>query len=237
MILQVGIESGVEGRTLAWALEHPGCFSYGLNSRQACQEMFAAFAEYVDWIARHESRSWLEPLEPEIQVVETWEVYTIDEEYELAPQGYEVNAWFLHDWKPLTEVEIERGLELLAWSRADLLAEVAPLDPDELNDIQRGERWSIAGILGHVGGAEWWYLDRLGLAPPRDRLPQEPLQRLEFARQMLIKQLPILAGSRQVVGVHGEFWSPRKLLRRAVWHERDHTFHIRKLIGDNPADY
>ena len=29
--------------------------------------------------------------------------------------------------------------------------------------------------------------------------------------------------------VEGEFWSPRKLLRRAVWHERDHTVHIRKL--------
>lgn len=29
-------------------------------------------------------------------------------------------------------------------------------------------------------------------------------------------------------GVEGEFWSPRKLLRRAVWHARDHTAHIRK---------
>jgi hypothetical protein len=28
-----------------------------------------------------------------------------------------------------------------------------------------------------------------------------------------------------------EFWSPRKLLRRAVWHERDHTTHIRRLAG------
>lgn len=33
------------------------------------------------------------------------------------------------------------------------------------------------------------------------------------------------------VGIDGEFWSPRKMLRRAVWHERDHTFHIDKLIG------
>jgi len=34
----------------------------------------------------------------------------------------------------------------------------------------------------------------------------------------------------QVVGLDGEFWSPRKLLRRTVWHERDHVDHIRKLI-------
>ena len=26
-----------------------------------------------------------------------------------------------------------------------------------------------------------------------------------------------------------QFWSPRKLLGRAAWHERDHTAHIREL--------
>jgi ferritin len=36
-------------------------------------------------------------------------------------------------------------------------------------------------------------------------------------------------GVKLVVGVNGEFWSPRKVLRRALWHERDHTEHIRKL--------
>jgi hypothetical protein len=34
-----------------------------------------------------------------------------------------------------------------------------------------------------------------------------------------------------VVGLEGEFWSPRKLLRRAVWHERDHSQHIRQLCA------
>ena len=35
----------------------------------------------------------------------------------------------------------------------------------------------------------------------------------------------------KVVGLEGELWSPRKMLRRAAWHERDHTEHIRKLLG------
>jgi hypothetical protein len=38
-------------------------------------------------------------------------------------QGYEVNAWFRHDWKPLTS-RYERGLKLLTWSRADLVESV-----------------------------------------------------------------------------------------------------------------
>ena len=41
--------------------------------------------------------------------------------------------------------------------------------------------------------------------------------------------LPRLDGVNKIVGVKGEFWSPRKMLRRALWHERDHTEHIRKL--------
>ncbi len=37
-------------------------------------------------------------------------------------------------------------------------------------------------------------------------------------------------GVNQVAGLDGELWSPRKVLRRTLWHERDHTGHIRKLI-------
>jgi hypothetical protein len=48
--------------------------------------------------------------------------------------------------------------------------------------------------------------------------------------------LPTFVELRQVAGIDGEFWSPRKLLRRAVWHERDHTEHIGKLIRKNGGD-
>ena len=34
----------------------------------------------------------------------------------------------------------------------------------------------------------------------------------------------------KVVAVDGEFWSPRKMLRRTLWHERDHTEHIHNLL-------
>src|SRR3990172_9217605 len=133
------------------------------------------------------------------------------------------------DRRPLTELDIERGLKLLAWSRADLLKSVRGLSQETLDAGQPGERWSIANILKHVGGAEWWYLDRLALAFPREEVPSDPFERLEKVRTHLLKTLPGLAGSRQVVGIDGEFWSSRKLLRRAIWHERDHTFHVQKL--------
>lgn len=230
MPLRIGIENGAEGRTIAWALEHPGCFAYGADEHQALHNLPAAYQEYVYWIARHELNPWVSPIDQELHVEETWQVYTINEDFELIDEGYEVDAWFLHDWKPLTAVDIERGLKLLSWSRADLLAAVQGLKPEILELKRPGERWSISGILKHVAGAEWWYLDRLNLAFPRDELPEDPFERLDKVRPVLVKVLPELEGSRQVVGVDGEFWSPRKLLRRAIWHERDHTFHILKLL-------
>ena len=46
----------------------------------------------------------------------------------------------------------------------------------------------------------------------------------------LREALPRLAGANQVLGVDGEFWSPRKLLRCALWHELNHIAHIIKLL-------
>lgn len=230
MLLRVGIENGMEGRSLAWALEHPGCFAYGKNEHEALQNLPSQFQNYVDWITRNEQYPWLTPIDPELHVEEIWEAFFLTDDYELADDGYEVDAWFLHDWKPLTGLEIERGIKMLSWSRKDLLDLVAGLSDDTLNYIHPGERWSIVGILKHVGGAEWWYQDLLDLAFPRDQVPEEWSARLEVVRDSLIRLLPTLVGVSRVVGKHGEFWSPRKLLRRALWHEIDHIQHIQQLI-------
>jgi hypothetical protein len=49
-------------------------------------------------------------------------------------------------------------------------------------------------------------------------------------RQRLEQALPEMAGVEKVFGLDGEFWSPRKLLRRALWHEIDHIGHIAHLL-------
>jgi len=231
MIFRVGIENNNEGRSIAWALEHPGCFAYGKDANAASANLEVAIQAYATWILKHEPRTWLNFEEAEIHVEETWEVYLINDDFDqVKKDGYSVESFFRYDWKPLTAIEIQRTLKMLAWSRADLLKTVKGLSDEKLNQTYLGERWNINGILKHVGGAECWYLDRLGLALPREQIPDEPFARLKVSRARLNEILPTLEGSKQVVGVDGEFWSPRKLLRRALWHERDHTVHIQKLI-------
>lgn len=230
MEFQIGLENNTEGRSIAWALGHPGCFAYGSDGTEALSAAPQAIHKYMGWVSARATPGWFADEPVSTRLVESWDCYSIGEDYELKADGYEVNAWFRDDWKPLTEDEVTRGLLILAWSRVELLQTVKDLNLDILERSYPGERWSIAGILAHIANADWWYLDRLGLASPRSEMPSEPFERLEMVRAGLIEILPRLVGSHQVVGIDGEFWSPRKLLRRAAWHERDHIQHIRKLL-------
>jgi len=233
MLISVGLELNNEGRALAWALDLPGCFASGAEGSDAVIALAREVVIYEDWIARHAGPGWLSVGDFDLRIIDTWQVYTINDRYDVVDDGYAVNAWFRTDWKPLEAVEIERALSLLEWSREDLLQVVDALD-DELLDRQRpGERWSIRGILKHIGGAEWWYMDRLGLGEgTRETLSRDVFERLEQTRGHLRVQLPRLAGVDQVVGKEGELWSPRKLLRRVLWHEINHRLHILKLLQE-----
>lgn len=232
MLISVGLELDNEGRALAWALDFPGCFAYGAEGPEAVIALPHALVAYENWVEQHLGPGALALGDFDLRIVDTWQVYTIDDQLNITEGGYAVNAWFRQDWKPLSTAEVDRGLNLLAWSRQDLLQVVDALGDTQLDRTFPGERWSIRGILRHLGGAEWWYLDRLGLVHEgREALPKDALERLAWSREKLRAALPLLDGRELVVGKEGEFWSPRKLLRRVLWHEIDHRQHILKLLA------
>ena len=223
MHIRIGLENGDENRSVAWALDFPGCFAYGADSSEALVRVVPAYLAYRSWIRHHGGLPGLpEDRELDLKLVESWNVYWIDEDFEKGPgKPYAVNAWFHEDWKPLTRAEGRRAAALLKWAREDLLAALAGLTAAELDAERPGERWSIRGIARHVANAEWWYLERLGLAGvERAALPEDVLERLAAVRARLLHVLPDLEGLDLVVGRNGEFWSPRKLIRRALWHEQ-----------------
>jgi hypothetical protein len=233
MKFRIGIENKFEGvRSIAWVVDHPGCFAYGGDEQEAVVNSVTAIRAYVNWINEHEP-AWL-PLDEmfEPRVVQVWTDYLIDDDFERVEEdGYFVEPFFECEWKPLTDIDIDRGLKLLAWSRADLLSVLEKLTPEQWAAKKEGERWDIAGIVNHISGGELWYLDRFGLAPSDEDVPEEAIERLTKVRGVLNDTLPALKGSKQVIGMEGEFWSPRKLIRRAIWHERDHIEHIQKLLS------
>lgn len=232
MVFRIGLENELEGRSLAWALDLPGCFAYGPDGQSAVMAMGKAIPDFIAWLARHDIPLWFNASAVDIRLVETQRVYYLDDDYQEAAQGREVTAWFRDDWRPLTAEETARGLAVLSQSRQDLNFVISMLSPDQHTETLPGERRTIDGILNHIATSEWWYLSQMGLSSTTgESLPHAPEERLASVRENLEAALTKLAGKEYVVGKDGEFWSPRKLLRRAVWHERDHVGHIARLAG------
>ena len=128
MIIRIGLENNFEHRSLAWALDLPGCFAYGGSGSEALAGMPRAVLGYKAWLESHTSESWIADLgDFDIRLVETFEDYTIDGDFEMAESGYEVDAFFRHDWKPLRKTDIQRGMQLLKWSRVDLMELVSAI--------------------------------------------------------------------------------------------------------------
>jgi hypothetical protein len=234
MQMRVGIENNNDNRSIAWALEHPGCFAYGRDAEEAESNIQPAAREYASWVQQH-GVSWLRPDDIEMNVEETFDAYFIPPDLALTrghDKEYMIESFFRYDEAPLSETDVERALKLLDWSRQDLLYAIKGLEQQKLNATYDGERWSINGILKHIGGAEWWYQERIGSPFParEEDLPEDPVEALELVRAHFASLLPKLVSVRQTVDQEGELWSPRKVLRRAAWHERDHTKHIHKLL-------
>ncbi len=228
MLVRVGIENNNDNRSIAWALEHPGCFAYGADAAVAEANLLAAVEEYAAWVHGH-GMSWMDDSPLEIVVDENFDDYRVTLD---TGRDVQVEAFFRYDTEPLTGTDVERAFKLLDWGRKELLESIAGLSPKQLSETRPGERWSINGILLHVGHAEWWYQACISPPMPSEEidLPDEPLGCVELVRAHLTALLPKQEGVHTMTDVEGETWSPRKMLRRAAWHERDHTQHIHKLI-------
>jgi uncharacterized damage-inducible protein DinB len=129
-------------------------------------------------------------------------------------------------------------------ARDDLLALVQGLPDAVLDWQQSADTFSIRRVLRHLGNAEEWYVSRL-VSP--ETLPAEwegdeslPLWAfLEMERRTAVERLRQLTGSERGEVFYPtmwtdhpeEAWTARKVLRRALEHERQHTAQIRRLLA------
>jgi uncharacterized damage-inducible protein DinB len=139
---------------------------------------------------------------------------------------------------------MEQYFRLMNHARADLLALVQGLS-DKVLDWQEDSRTlPIRHWLRHLGNAEEWYVSRL--VPP-ETLPAEwdddeklpVFEFLEMERRTALARLQKLTEAERN-GVFSptrwtdhpeEVWTARKVLRRALEHERQHTAQIRHILS------
>lgn len=208
----------LEGRWIAHVAELPGAFASGATVEEAVAGAPAVILEYLVWSEAPASL----PLNPAAEVRE------IVRAWNYAPD-YEVNAFFAADRPALSAEDVETARRLLYLAQAELLDACLGVAEADMDRRLPGEERSINDILRHVSTGENWYLDHFELAHPAVWEMADPLGRLLLARQQLLDVLPHLIDDERVLMVNGELWSPRKVVRRALWHQREHAAQVRGL--------
>jgi len=234
MRILIGVENNNEGRSVAWALEHFGCYAIGEDGQSAVVAMARSLPEYITWIEQNAEVPWFSPADIDIRLSEVFDDYYIDKHFNQVgkDEGCRlIKAFFKTDWKPLTLLDVEHILQLISWSRQELVELISVLDDDKLDKVIIDKEWTIRQIIAHLGRSEWWLVDRLGRTHPEELLSEDPFERLTKERGNLVEILPDLIDLQQVVGKDGEIWSPRKVLRRICWHEKDHIQQIKRLLA------
>jgi uncharacterized damage-inducible protein DinB len=225
MHIRLAVEDIEPNHWIAWALDLPACYSSARTMDDAIAHAPKKIAEYFSWISKHENIFPIVDEPFEVQIVETIQSRVSREDPE-----YIVNAFFDDDRRPLGYWEVEIALRLLDWTRQGLLDVIQVISPNQLTKTLSGEaRGSVTGILNHIAGAENWYFGQLGLG--MGFLPDDPLEKMDAVRSNTRQQLVKLVGDERVIQNCDELWSGRKIVRRTLWHERDHTQQILKLLS------
>lgn len=227
MLIRIGLEHDNEARTLAWALDFPGCFAYGADEAEALLQLPGSLLQFDYWVRLHSDQPWFKLEDMDFHVDESFTCYVVPD----SQDQYVVNAFFNDDTRPLSENELEQAIKVLTWQHQELQAGIEFAEPSHLDLARDGGCWSIEGILKHLARAEVWYLQVLGfdVLPPPENL--SGIDQLEYSYQLVIKYLPEMVGSKEISQYSGESWTPRKFVRRLLWHRRDHIDQIKKLLG------
>ena len=221
----IGVEDMEPGNWVVWVFELPGCYARGRTREEAVALAPAAIDEMIERLNRGGYRADGAVSPVEVEAVEEFRAFP-------SSPDYLVNAFFEDDKRPLTKDDIAYAHCLLRLNRDELLSVVSDLRDAVLDREIPGEvQKNVRGIMTHIGTAEWWYWDRLGMAFPRAERPAEVSELLRLVRTFTLRRLPELVGSALTTTCSGEAWSPRKLLRRAVWHERVHTLQIKRYLS------
>ena len=138
------------------------------------------------------------------------------------------SSTFLTDYDRLHPNEMETLFRWMAISRQELMDLVKSL-PEQAFEWESGnDTPSIRDILCHVAESDLWYTDRL------KQWPEAPLFRLAATRGVALERLRALSDKElgRVTVHEGQEWTPRKVVRRMLEHEREHIAQLQQLIED-----
>lgn len=211
-VFSVGLEQSANGATRVHSFSVPGCVAEGPTENVALRQFPDALTQWLRFLAAVGER--VPPPDAELEVsVDEWLVTDVD------VAAGESDVCFEDDLRPLSDAEIQTGLQRLGDLRGRLLARIRRLPEAELDRVRPGA-WPPRRILDELARAQWWTLSRLGSSPLAE-VPSRVLGRLDTAIALAVQQLGHLPPDERgrVLDLDGELWTPRKVLRRLLWLE------------------
>jgi len=215
------------GRTQAHVPAWPGCNWFANSPEEALEQAPAAIAWHLAWLRKYgkPAPSPDEPIIPRL----------VQQRPSSGCEG-NLTGFFECERQPVSAEEGPVFLDLMACARVELLELTRDLPEEVLNKQPAPGSWSIQEVLRHVAASERWYLTRiLDPATVQQFRPNRSVwQRLEAVRLLAMQRLAGLSEaerSRIISDKSGELWSARKVFRRFLEHEREHTHHILEILA------
>jgi hypothetical protein len=210
-MMAVGIDAGFDGGAAAWVLDLVGCAATARSEE-------AALAAVPQRIQSHGLWSGEAAETAEFEVVERVETRVLED-------GYEVNATFAADRRPMVPDAIGLAQRRLAAAHQRLLDAAYAMPGSSL----RGEGKSDEEMLRHVTRAAIWLSTRTEPDQRAISFPPEDVMIALRVRDGLgfvdwyVGRLGDGDGIRHRVDSKGEEWTVRKILRRLIYHAVDHA--------------
>lgn len=221
------LEVDQSGRWQASILDLTGCFAYGASEAEALAALVAAIPGYYAWLKAHDDYT------PDVHG--PWQVTPRETFRTIMVGGNEVRAFFAPDAQPVDDEELDWGLALLQWAVEDLAALLRGQPESALDRPPPAGGWSMRKVLEHLTNEQFWYVTRLDNSPGAPPIAANAGASLAQLQQIAAACVSRLRGASDaqrvaVTELQGERWSLRKIIRRSVWHVRDHTAQIRQLL-------
>lgn len=209
-----------------------GCFALASTKERAIEKLRTGIPEYFRWLQLH-GEDVRTPTSPRLSIVQ-----------ELLMTGSPGDAGgpdplLRCDKVVSSERDIARCLQLLDYTREDLLGLVSGLSEEVLDWKPRGEPRTVRNALRHIAQVDVWYLSRIDADPPLDRSKTfDVFTFLEYSRALVRAALPSLTKSQLGKVFYPRKWSEKsypwtatKVLHRLVTHERQHTNYLGRILA------
>jgi predicted RNase H-like HicB family nuclease/uncharacterized damage-inducible protein DinB len=222
---RVCLEVAGDGTCMAHVPELMGCFAVGSTREEALERLHGAVTEYLAWLAEHGEAPALST-ESEVAEMEVGEEVSTPGSYPREP-GDPI-AFFAADREAFSYHELQTAVRLIEHARRDLLEFLRDVPEGVLHWRPGPEEWSIGETLLHMAHAEASYIARLD-----DESERSPFPQMAAIRSWAYHRLSRLTEAElsRLTTHRGEQWSARKVLRRFLEHDREHTAYIRSLVA------